>query len=85
MGNGAYTYFFNVPIVGLLIRCENADAVERALKGSLQFAEVWLKQAEGKEFFRTSPARIETFYKTWLSLCGALRLKETRSSSTAAG
>jgi hypothetical protein len=75
LGNGQFTYFFHVPIVGLLIRCENADAVEKGLKSGLQLAKVWLSQAEGKEFFRTSPARIESFYRAWISLCDALRLK----------
>jgi len=60
------------PVIGLLIKCADEDAVEKVLHNTLRAAGVWRKLDGGQEWYQTSPRRIENFYRAWLPQCRTL-------------
>lgn len=61
--NQAGTCYPEMPIVALVIRCENAVYLESALHGIFRFKNRWIKTAPGTEWFLTSPDEVEKLYQ----------------------
>jgi hypothetical protein len=62
VGQGAKTALSRHPVVGLVIRTEDAVALERALHASLRIVEKEVEGGLGTEWFFTSPACVEAWY-----------------------
>ena len=62
IGQGAKTALSRLPVIGLVIRSQDAGALERALHASLRLIEKEVEDSPGTEWFMTSPARVEAWY-----------------------
>lgn len=56
------TAFPEYPHIALLIKCDSAREMERALHSILKVQGKWLKNSPGKEWFMTSPNEIKKIY-----------------------
>lgn len=66
VSQGAKTALSHEPIVGLVIRTDNAALVEKALHASLRLADREVLDSPGTEWFRTSPSKIKQWYQVFL-------------------
>lgn len=62
LGQGARTALSHVPVVGLVIRTDDARTLENVLHRSLRLADRAVVDTPGTEWFMTSPARIKAWY-----------------------
>ena len=58
------TYQHHTPIVGLVINCANCSQLEKVFHGTFKIAGTW----KTNEWFITTPAMIEQFYRDWLRI-----------------
>lgn len=58
----AATCFPEEPFIALIIKCDDARAVETLLHKILKNKNKWIESAPGKEWFLTSPDEIENIY-----------------------
>lgn len=70
---GSNTFVSEEPIIGLVIRCDDASSVETVLHKSLRVAGRWIRHDTGVEWFTTSPQQVESFYRDWLKACYVLK------------
>ncbi len=69
IGQGALTAFPRCPIIGLVIRTENARGLERAIHTALTLAGKRIEAGADSEWFLTSPDRVEHWvHHFWDSL-----------------
>lgn len=73
MSSNSSAFTARLPEIGLLIRCDDADGLEKILHWSLRMAGQAEKHDAGHEWFRTSPHHIEMFYRAWLQACELLK------------
>ena len=67
------TYIAKSPEVGLMIRCSNAYATEKAIQYSLRACDLWLKHSDGQEWYLTNPDEVASFYFEWFKACERMR------------
>jgi hypothetical protein len=65
-GQGARTALSHPPVIGLVIRTDNAVLLERALHGSLRLADREVVDSIGNEWFFTSPDRVKQWYAAYI-------------------
>ena len=58
----AATSFPEEPFIALIIKCDDAHAIELILHKILKNKKKWIEIAPGKEWFLTNPEEIETIY-----------------------
>lgn len=68
-----YTSIGRHPVVGLVIRTDNARALERALHSALDRAASRMGDAVGEEWFETTPQKIKEWYSGYVATIGVLR------------
>lgn len=78
MTQGIKTSLSHFPIVGLVIRSNDAAALERALHSSLRLIEAEVADSPGIEWFITSPSRVEAWYERFLGALASLEHTETK-------
>ena len=62
-----------LPSVGLVIKCDDARRLERAVHLALDQAQSRMEDALGNEWFETSPRKIKEWYLTQQQTIVALR------------
>jgi hypothetical protein len=62
LSQGCRTALSHVPILGLLIRTQDGDALEKILHASLRILARDVEDSPGTEWFMTSPAHIEAWF-----------------------
>jgi hypothetical protein len=62
LGQGTRTALSRLPTVGLVLRTDDAAALESALHASLRLVGAEVPDSPGTEWFVTSPSRVEAWY-----------------------
>lgn len=62
LAQGAKTALSHLPIVGLVIKTQDAAALEKALHASLRLVEREVLESPGAEWFLTSPSQVEEWF-----------------------
>jgi hypothetical protein len=70
---GVRTALSRTPEIGLVLRTQDANALETALHASLRILEAQVEDSPGSEWFMTSPAHIESWYSAFQEALGKLR------------
>jgi hypothetical protein len=83
IGQGALTCFPRPPIIGLVIRTDNARSLERLLHSALTLAGKRITAGGGSEWFLTSPDHLERWHEAYLGTISILR--DCRESQPQAG
>jgi hypothetical protein len=73
IGQGALTCFPRPPIIGLVIRTDNARSLERLLHDALALAGRRITGGGGSEWFLTSPDHLGRWYEAFLGSISILR------------
>lgn len=68
------TYIAQSPEIGLMIRCDDAANVEKAIYCALCSCNQKIKDSAGHEWFHTSPDHVASFYLEWAKNCAKLKL-----------
>ena len=72
LAQGIKTAMASFPKIGLVIKSDNASALERVLHSALTEADAWIEEAPGSEWFMTSPQRITKWYEVYRASIKAL-------------
>lgn len=65
IGQGAKTALSHPPIIGLVIRTDDAALVESALHASLRLSDRQVLDSPGAEWYFTSPAKVKEWYQAF--------------------
>ena len=60
----AGTCYPELPHIALVIQCDNSSSLESVIHNILKLRNRWIESAPGTEWFFTTPAEIESIYKT---------------------
>jgi hypothetical protein len=69
LNGGSSTYVAKAPEIGLMIRCDDAENVEKVIHYTLRKCQRHIKAAAGNEWFETSPDQVASFYSRWVESC----------------
>ncbi len=70
---GIKTAFPEEPIVGLVIKTDDCDSLERLIHSSLKMAGVQIFGFGGTEWFKISPSALQRFYEGFVSISQILK------------
>jgi hypothetical protein len=74
LSDGSRTFVAKSPEIGLMIRCDDAENVEKVIHYTLRRCQRSLKDSAGREWFETSPGQVANFYSQWVQSCAAFQL-----------
>lgn len=79
IGQGALTCFPNCPVIGLVIRTHDGKSLENLLHSALSYAGCRINGNAGREWFLTSPERIEKWFLQFKETVNILTVEVPRS------
>ena len=65
-----------LPVVGLVIKTDDARSLERAVHAALDAANARVEAAIGREWFATSPAKIKDWFTAQQQTVAALKYRK---------
>ena len=70
---GVKTAFSKAPVIGLVIKSDNAYRLEKALHHALHMAGAEAPESLGSEWFLTNPEKIQVWYETFIAATEMLK------------